>query len=50
MPVTLKEFESVFPSLVDEVANHVRETGLPQSQLDWLVKVTHILKGTSVLK
>lgn len=39
MPVTLKEFESVFPSLVEEISNHVGQTGLPKSNLEWLVKV-----------
>jgi hypothetical protein len=39
MPVTRSEFEGVFPSLVEELANHVKQTGLPKNALDWFVKV-----------
>ncbi|KAI9880857.1 MAG: Farnesyl pyrophosphate synthetase [Pleopsidium flavum] len=35
MPTTLKEFESVFPKLVEDLSEHVRELGLPPNALKW---------------
>ena len=39
MPVTRQEFESVFPYLVQDLAKHVQETGLPQANVDWFEQV-----------
>ena len=34
-PISLKEFESVFPQLVDDLSNHCKQYGLPQNALQW---------------
>ncbi|KAL8979998.1 MAG: hypothetical protein Q9177_005996 [Variospora cf. flavescens] len=34
-PVSLKEFESVFPQLVDDLSNHCKQYGLPEDALQW---------------
>ncbi|KAL8677008.1 MAG: hypothetical protein Q9186_006519 [Xanthomendoza sp. 1 TL-2023] len=34
-PVTLKEFESVFPQLVDDLSKHCKQYGLPEDALKW---------------
>lgn len=37
---TLKEFESVYPKLEEAILEHARSYKLPQSELDWLTKVS----------
>jgi farnesyl diphosphate synthase len=32
---TLKEFESVFPTLVEDMLAHAKQYGAPQMALDW---------------
>ena len=39
MPTSVKEFESVFPSLVDDLSKHAQQTKLPQTVLEWFQKV-----------
>ena len=39
MPYSLKEFESVFPSLVDDLSNHAKQYNLPTAALEWFQKV-----------
>ncbi|KAL8954795.1 MAG: hypothetical protein Q9193_007080 [Seirophora villosa] len=34
-PITLKEFESVFPQLVDDLSQHCQQYGLPEDALQW---------------
>lgn len=34
-PVSLKEFESVFPQLVEDLAQHSKQYGLPEEALQW---------------
>lgn len=34
-PITLKEFESVFPQLVDDLSQHCQQYGLPDDALQW---------------
>ncbi|KAF2094352.1 ERG20 farnesyl diphosphate synthase [Rhizodiscina lignyota] len=38
MPTTLKEFETVFPNLVNDVLDHCRQYGLPTNALEWFEK------------
>jgi farnesyl diphosphate synthase len=38
MPTTLEEFESVWPRLVEDIADHCKQYKLPQQSLDWFVK------------
>ncbi|MCJ1382017.1 Farnesyl pyrophosphate synthetase [Xylographa soralifera] len=38
MPYTLKEFESVWPSLVDELSQHAQQYNLPEAALKWYQK------------
>lgn len=42
MPTTLKEFESVFPKLVEDLKNHCKESNLPTQALDWIEQVRHV--------
>ncbi|KAH0547785.1 hypothetical protein FGG08_000042 [Glutinoglossum americanum] len=35
MPTTLKEFESVFPQLVDDLVGHAKAYGVPENGLNW---------------
>ena len=35
MPVTLREFEAVFPSLVEDLGQHAITYGLPENALNW---------------
>jgi len=39
MPTTLKEFESVFPTLVNDLKEHCEKYKLPQQALTWFEKV-----------
>lgn len=39
MPVTLKEFESVFPQLVEDVLAHSKQYNLPDNALQWFKNV-----------
>lgn len=34
-PISLKEFESVFPQLVEDLAQHSKQYGLPEDALQW---------------
>ncbi|KAL8751462.1 MAG: hypothetical protein Q9184_006065 [Pyrenodesmia sp. 2 TL-2023] len=34
-PISLKEFESVFPQLVEDLAQHSKQYGLPEEALQW---------------
>lgn len=34
-PVTLKEFETVFPQLVDDLSQHCKQYGPPEDALKW---------------
>ncbi|KAK5149092.1 hypothetical protein LTR04_000092 [Oleoguttula sp. CCFEE 6159] len=35
MPTTLKEFEAIFPQLVEDLSEHCRQYGLPKNILEW---------------
>ncbi|PQE08273.1 farnesyl pyrophosphate synthetase protein [Rutstroemia sp. NJR-2017a BVV2] len=37
---TLKEFESVFPKLVEDILDHAKSYKLPQQGLDWFKDVS----------
>lgn len=39
MPTTLKEFEAVFPSLVEELTEHTKQYGPPSDALKWFQDV-----------
>jgi hypothetical protein len=39
MPTTLKEFETVFPRLVEDLTAHCKSYGLPEKELKWYEKV-----------
>lgn len=39
MPATLKEFETVFPKLVEDLKAHCNKYNLPTQSLDWFEKV-----------
>ena len=39
MPVTLKEFETVFPKLVEDLKEHCNKYKLPQQALKWFEQV-----------
>jgi farnesyl diphosphate synthase len=39
MPTTLKEFETVFPTLVKDLKEHCENYKLPKQALDWFEKV-----------
>lgn len=44
---TLKEFESVFPRLEQDLVDWAKQYKLPQEQLDWYTKVgQHRPRGT----
>lgn len=34
-PISLKEFESVFPQLVEDLSQHSKQYGLPEDALKW---------------
>ena len=38
-PTTLKEFEAVFPQLVEDLSEHCRGYGLPDNALKWFQEV-----------
>jgi hypothetical protein len=40
MPITLKEFESAFPQLVDDPISHAKSYGVPENGLNWWRQVT----------
>lgn len=42
MPTTLKDFESVFPRLVDDLTEHCDGYKLPKNALTWFQKVPHL--------
>lgn len=35
MPTTLKEFEAIFPSLVEDLSQHAISYSLPENALKW---------------
>lgn len=37
-----KKFESVFPTIVDEVVQYSKNAGMPQSAVDWYKNVRYI--------
>jgi hypothetical protein len=39
MSTTVKEFESVFPSLVDDLAKHAKATDIPDNAYEMFIKV-----------
>ena len=39
MPATLKEFETVFPTLVKDIREHSQKYKLPEQALSWFEKV-----------
>ena len=39
MPTTLKDFESVFPRLVEDLTQQCQQYGLPKNALEWYQKV-----------
>lgn len=39
MPATLKEFETVFPKLVEDLKEHCQKYNLPQTALTWFEEV-----------
>lgn len=42
MPTTLKEFESVFPQLVEDLTEHCKAYKLPTQALTWYQQVRRI--------
>lgn len=40
MPTTLKEFEAVFPLLVEDLSQHAKSYGLPENALKWYQEVS----------
>lgn len=41
MPTTLKDFESVFPKLVEDITAQCNQYNLPRNALEWYEKVSH---------
>lgn len=41
MGTTRKEFEAVFPSLVDDLIQHCKQYNMPEDTLDWYRNVSH---------
>ncbi len=39
MPITLREFEAVFPSLVEDLSQHAQSYKLPENALKWFQDV-----------
>jgi farnesyl diphosphate synthase len=39
MPTTLKEFETIFPQLVDDLVAHAKAYGVPENGLEWYRQV-----------
>lgn len=40
MPTTLKEFETVFPKLVEDLKEHCQKYKLPEQALKWFEQVS----------
>ena len=40
MPLTRQQFEQAFPSVIEDIKKHVKQTGLPESNYEWFAKVT----------
>lgn len=38
MPTTLKDFESVWPRIVEDITSHAKQYRLPEQPLDWFAK------------
>lgn len=45
---TLKEFESVFPKLEEDLLAWARQYNLPQEQQDWYKKVRRSLRDSAI--
>lgn len=43
MPTTLKEFETVFPKLVEDLKEHCQKYKLPEQALKWFEQVYYLL-------
>lgn len=41
----LEKFESVFPTLVEDLLAHAKSYGLPQNALDWYKNVSRYPRG-----
>jgi len=41
MPTTLKQFETVFPQLVEDILNHCKKYNLPENALKWIEKMAN---------
>ena len=49
MTVTRAEFEAVWPSLVQELVENIKTTGLPANGVTWYEKVNNLPKCQSFL-
>lgn len=47
MPTTLREFESVFPRLVEDLSAHCKEHNLPDNALQWFQRVGANIQETT---
>lgn len=47
MPTTRKEFEQVFPQLVEDLTAHAKQYGVPSNALEWYRKVRIIILSFS---
>ena len=45
-PISLKEFEAVFPRLVEDLSQHSKQYGLPDDALKWYQDVSRPLRTT----
>lgn len=48
MPTTLKEFEAVFPSLVEDLTQHAKSFGLPEKELNWFQEVCELCSSNQL--
>ena len=49
MPTTLKQFEAVFPSLVEDLSQHASTFELPENALKWYLEVNKLFLQYSQL-
>ena len=49
MPTTLKEFETVFPTLVEDLKEHCKKYKLPEQALSWFEQVRISLFAREVI-
>jgi hypothetical protein len=45
---TLKEFESIFPKLVEDILDDARKYNLPQAFVEWFKAVRRSLQGSAI--